>query len=150
MEETIVNDWEVLNKSVCVADAFALLFERHKDLVYRLAWGFTQDAEMAKDITQEVFLRLYQKRGQWQPRGAFTTLVYKITFNTSRELQRRASRLVLHERPIELDDRVSTRPPPEGLNEAVRELPEQQRAVLILRLYEGKSGTRNRSRYRLS
>ena len=134
------DDWQLLtgsDRGLCGLDA---LFERHKDYVLRLAWGFLGDREPAEDVTQEVFLRLARGRKRFRRRGKLRTLLYQITLNTCREARRsraRAGRLA-----HSLED-VSHRsaPPPDprlaDLSRALDVLSERQREAVVLRFFEG-------------
>ncbi len=44
------------------------------------------------DLAQEVFLRVYQSRKRYQPTAEFSTWLYRIAINTSRDAQRRRKR----------------------------------------------------------
>jgi RNA polymerase sigma-70 factor (ECF subfamily) len=63
-------------------DAFALLFDLHKNLVYRTALLTLGDPLDAEDILQEVFVQVHRSLSVFDPaRGAFTTWLYRITIN---------------------------------------------------------------------
>ena len=71
-------------------DAFATLYRRHQQRVYRFARAMTGSNEAAEDITQEVFVVLLTDAGRFDPaRAAFTTYVYGIVRNMSRHRVRR-------------------------------------------------------------
>jgi RNA polymerase sigma-70 factor, ECF subfamily len=97
----------------------------------------------AADLCQEVFLRLYQAGPRYREQGAFTTWLYRIVLNTAHDAGRRARRqpqpLALHEPPGDggPDDAVCRRETVHLVTEAIAELPDALRDVLILRHYEG-------------
>src|SRR5829696_6315782 len=71
-------------------DAFATLYRRHQQRVYRFARAMTGSIEAAEDITQEAFVVLLTDAGRFDPaRAAFTTYVYGIVRNLSRHRVRR-------------------------------------------------------------
>jgi RNA polymerase sigma-70 factor (ECF subfamily) len=71
-------------------NAFALLFEQYKNLVYRTALLMLDDSEEAEDVLQEVFLRVHRSLNTYQPeKGAFTTWLHRITVNYCLNLRRR-------------------------------------------------------------
>ncbi len=74
-------------------EAFAILFERYKDLVFRttfLTLGSVADAE---DILQDVFLQVHRSLASYDPdRGAFSTWLYRITVNRCLNWRRGRSR----------------------------------------------------------
>ena len=136
-DATTRDDWRLLLDGDSTAGV-GVLFERHKDYVYRLAWGFLGDRSLADDVTQEVFLRLAKKRPHWRPRARFTTWLYRVTLNVSRELGRRARR-----RPPPSEDPPTTAAPPDpalaDLQRALGRLPDRQREAVVLRHLEGFS-----------
>ncbi len=61
---------------------FETIYEEHKGLVYNLALSYVHNQEDAQDITQEVFVKLYQRLGTFDPdRASLKTWVYQITIN---------------------------------------------------------------------
>ena len=132
------DDWQLLATAQAGEGGLETLFARHKDYVYRLAWGFTGDQALADDVTQDVFVRLVKIK-RWQPRAQFRTWLYKIVLNVARELHRRHRRET-GELPSDYDQRQrvepeSTKYDPE-VSKALQRLPERQREVVVLRFYE--------------
>lgn len=74
--------------------AFQQLFEVYKDKVYSTALHFSRDETSARDITQQVFLKLFTSIGQFRHGSEFTTWLYRIVANACIDEQRRRSRLV--------------------------------------------------------
>jgi RNA polymerase sigma-70 factor, ECF subfamily len=63
-------------------EAFVLLFEQYKNLVYRTAYLTLGNATDAEDILQDVFIQVHRALDSYDPkRGAFTTWIYRITVN---------------------------------------------------------------------
>jgi RNA polymerase sigma-70 factor, ECF subfamily len=79
--------------------AFAELVRRHNERFYRLAYRYVQHKETAEDIVQEVFLKLWEDPGRWQPerKSKFTTWFYRIVVNLCLDWQKK-------KRPVELDE----------------------------------------------
>jgi RNA polymerase sigma-70 factor (ECF subfamily) len=76
-------------------DAFRLLFERHKDRVYSVAlYFFGGDEATAHDITQQVFLKLFSRIGQFQGESEFSTWLYRVTTNACVDEQRKRRRFL--------------------------------------------------------
>lgn len=137
-----MDDWELLAKASSDRDALEWLFARHKDYVFRLAYGFTSSEEAADDAVQEVFLRLGSGSMKWEPRAKFRTWLYQVTLNVTREMKRQANKeLELPETHDEADEHPSVNPA-QGLVmrdmlRALDQLPEKQREVVVLRFLEG-------------
>ena len=65
-----------------VATSFRVLMNRYKDRVYSKAVGMLGNEEDAKDVTQEVFVKLLDALPKFQFKSAFSTWLYSITVNT--------------------------------------------------------------------
>lgn len=61
--------------------AFRILYDRFVRRVFSMAYRFSRNYETSRDITQEVFLRLYQKRELYKPEISFNTFFYRLTYN---------------------------------------------------------------------
>lgn len=70
------------------AEAFRGLYDRHWRRVYRLAYGVLMDEDEARDVVQEVFLRVYRKAGTWRGRGRLESWLYRITVNAASSWRR--------------------------------------------------------------
>lgn len=127
--------------------AFDALFERHHDRVLNTAYRFLGDANLAQDIAQEVFVRVYTRGKDYHPRAAFTTWLYRITANACFDEARKRKR-VRHTAPDELPETMADpSSPPEALAEkveltrevrrAIASLPDNQRLAVVLQRYEG-------------
>jgi len=121
--------------------ALDVLFRRHRDYVFRLAWGFTGDGDLAGDVVQEVFLRLIAPSLRWRPRAAFRSWLYRVVLNVSREQRRIGAReltgsgAALEGRSDELSAEEEQRLA--ELGRLLGSLPDRQREVVVLRLIEG-------------
>ena len=73
-------------------DAFAELVRRNQDAVFNLAWSMTGNWHEAADITQETFIRAYQKLHSYKPEYAFKNWVMSIGANLTRNRFRSHSR----------------------------------------------------------
>lgn len=127
--------------------AFAALFDKYKNLVYRTAYLMLGDTQEAEDALQEVFLRVYRSLDTYDPsRGAFTTWLHQITVNHClNQLRKRRppgadeDSVPWGELPLE---RGEAQPSPSDLIESsdeiwqsLRRLSGKLRAVIVLRYY---------------
>ncbi len=134
-------------------DAFGELFESHKAQVMALAFRYLNDKNMAEEVTQEAFLRVFQARERYKPSAAFSTWVYRITVNACLDVGRSKKRLVPMERgsasgaereyadektpgPTESADREALSA---AVASALQSLPETQRILVILTSYHDLS-----------
>src|SRR2546423_461617 len=84
---------EALCRRVAERDeaAFDALVERYQARAYRLAWSILRDAEEARDVSQEAFIRLFQAAGSFGGRARFSTWFYRLLVNLCLD-QRRKTR----------------------------------------------------------
>lgn len=66
-------------------EAFATLYDRYKDAVYKHAYLFHQDYDKAQDVMQEVFVKLWEKRAKIKIKTSLSaylhTMVRRINLN---------------------------------------------------------------------
>ena len=62
-------------------EAFEVLVNRHQGSILNLAYRFIGDRTQAKDLAQEVFIRVWQAAKSYEPKAKFTTWIYRITAN---------------------------------------------------------------------
>ena len=140
------DDWALLARACADRRALQVLFERHKDYVYRLACGLLLDQSLADDVVQSVFLRLQEKAFVLQPDAKFTTWLYQVSLNVSRETGRKYRRLPVGARAEAAgrDEPAADDPGAEvidfhDLQKALARIPQRQREVFVLRYLEGFS-----------
>lgn len=71
------------------SDAFRELIDKYSPRIYSIAYQTSGNSEDARDIAQEVFLRLYRKLGTFEHTSRFTTWMYRMTVNLSIDHMRR-------------------------------------------------------------
>ena len=74
------------------AQAFRHMAERHYKMVYRVAYKWTGRREDAEDVAQEVFIRLPGKLGSFRGDSSFTTWLYRVTVNATKDYYRTSGR----------------------------------------------------------
>lgn len=60
---------------------FEVLYDRYASLVYNKCFGFARDGDEAKDLTQDVFLKLFVKLASFKGKSKFSTWLYAFTYN---------------------------------------------------------------------
>jgi len=132
--------------------SFALLLEKHRVSVIHFLYRLVQEAAVAEELAQEVFLRVYRSRSSYEPTAKFTTWLFRIATHLGLNWLRDGK----HERGLErLDDtspdlpvrQITDRRPTveqqlvydvrlEEVRQAVAALPEKQRAAVLMHKYE--------------
>jgi RNA polymerase sigma-70 factor (ECF subfamily) len=60
---------------------FEVLYDRYATMVYNKCYGFANGSDEAKDLTQDVFLRVFVKLGSFKGKSKFSTWLYAFTYN---------------------------------------------------------------------
>lgn len=75
-------------------EAFRRLYELHKDRVYSIALHFSGNESSARDIVQQVFLKLFTRIGEFRSESIFSTWLHRITVNACLDEHRKQRRFI--------------------------------------------------------
>jgi RNA polymerase sigma-70 factor (ECF subfamily) len=137
-------------------DDFTPLVQAHQQRIYRVLLGMVRDPDAAQTLTQECFLKAYQKRASFRGKGSAGVWLVKIAVNLARDHRRSRLRAFWHRLSSsseEIADLGQRLPDPHASQErvllgreevagvwsAVEKLSPQQRAVFVLRFVEEMS-----------
>lgn len=129
------------------AQAFEVLYGRHRGPLYRFLMRHLRDASLADELFQDVWQKVIAARAGWSPDAAFSTWLFRIAHNRLTDHWR--SRKHRPPTPGDGDERAARVPDPTTperelslheqrarLRNAIDALPEDQRIVVLLRLEE--------------
>jgi len=127
--------------------------------IYNFAYRYLNDKELARDITQKTFIRVYKNLSRLRDPNRFSSWIYQIAANLCKDELKRLSRRdfisidKLHEHYEENGHRIPEQlqesgvyQPDEAMNQkqigqivqkALQQLPEEQRIVIIMKEYQG-------------
>jgi RNA polymerase sigma-70 factor (ECF subfamily) len=119
------------------------LYDSHVDRVYRLAYRLAGDDELARDFTQETFIRAFERLDSFRGEAAFSTWLHSIAASVALNGLRRVKRF--RARESDLDDardvaggRREAEPDLKlRLARAIDALPERSRMVFVMHDVEG-------------
>ena len=119
------------------------LYDQHVDRIYRLAYRLTGDDDLAQDLTQETFIRAFEKLEGFRGESALGTWLYAIATTTILNGLRKVKRF--RTREADLDDAATmgatggeAEPDlKQKLNRAVDDLPLKYRTVFVMHDVEG-------------
>ena len=127
-------------------DAYELLVQRHSAMAYRIALRLTGNHHDAQDVAQEALIAAWESLDRFRAGSSFSTWLYQIV--TRRALNkvsrgRAASPLDLlpdmADRANEPAERAERNFAVDAVTDALLALPFSQRAVVVLRHFEGLS-----------
>jgi RNA polymerase sigma-70 factor, ECF subfamily len=135
--------------------AFEFLVRRHQTSVLNLIYRYVGDKTRARDLAQEVFIRVWRAAKHYEANAKFTTWIYRITANLClNELKSFGKKKFLFggspgEEGQTRDGGSNVSPSAEDLllaeersrqiSDALQNLPENQRIALILKRYDNLS-----------
>ena len=133
------------------SSAFQALVERHRSMVYRVAYQFAGNHHDAEDIAQEVFIKVYRSLDRFRQDAQLTSWMYRIVMNACIDHRRRQRPAVAAPFGEEAEQRMlntpEDRPGPEErayagelgqvLESEIGRLPNGQRVVFVMRHHQG-------------
>ena len=129
-------------------NAYIVLVNRYKDKLINFIYHYLKDSESAEDVVQETMIKLYQKKHYYKEIAKFSTWLYTIAKNLANtELRKRKNRKTTllsqfsnddktYEIPsddLEIGQQVQTDVVNEIIKDAVNQLSEKFKIVIILR-----------------
>jgi RNA polymerase sigma-70 factor (ECF subfamily) len=132
--------------------SFGVLLEKHKTALVHFLRRMVQDQAVSEELAQEVFLRVYRSRASYEPTARFTTWMFRIATHLALNWLRderndRAQERLDDERSNDLpsrelpdrapsvEQRMVYRAHLQEIREAIRTLPEKQRAAVLMHKY---------------
>lgn len=129
--------------------AFDELMRRHERDVYRIAYAYVRNAETAMDITQNVFVKVFNRMGDIPAEGNVRAWIAQISCRESIDSLRRFRRrggvpVSLEDLPLVSpengqEERLIRAQQSQRLNSAIAKLNPRQRLAVSLRYFEGAS-----------
>ncbi len=119
------------------------LYEAHVDRVYRLAFRLAGDDDLARDFTQDAFIRAFQRLSDFRGDSAFATWLHAITVSVSLNGLRKVKRIHSRETALEnaeslgVSRRFADPDLRQKLHAAIDALPSGYRTVFLMHDVEG-------------
>jgi RNA polymerase sigma-70 factor (ECF subfamily) len=122
--------------------AFETLYRRHVGRVYALCLRLTAETHTAEELTQEAFVRAWQRLAKFRGDSLFSTWLHRLTVNVVCDHQRRARPWRKFWVDSDANTEVADMPAPSidvqlDLDAAIQRLPERARTVFVLHDVEG-------------
>ncbi len=127
--------------------AFAALVDRYKHMVYTLAMKIVKHTEEAEEISQDVFLKVFQVLNTFKGDSKFSTWLYKIAYYRSLDYIKKQKRqlntssidseIEYHLPSIEgVLDQFEVQERKQAIKRAIDKLPEADAVVITLHYFE--------------
>ena len=129
--------------------AFEIIYKQYGGVVYTLAFRICARHEDAEEITQDVFVRIHRKLGEFQFASSLKTWIYRIAVNTAINHVKKYAK---HEKKVEnyplsnvnpymvtAETNIEAKEKADNIQQLFNLLNEDQRACLYLRSVEQMS-----------
>lgn len=152
-----MTEWEIIEQVKQKSEtAFKTIVESWQDMVYNTVIGILQNAEDAEDVSQEVFVKVYESIQNFKGESKFSTWIYRIAVTKSLDHLRRKQRKkrfafieslfgkdeeIIHDPPDFFHPGVALEKKEKNsvLFKAIKQLPKNQNTAFILNKVEGLS-----------
>jgi RNA polymerase sigma-70 factor, ECF subfamily len=148
-----LTDEELVARSVGGdTESFNHLIRRWERPIYALAYRTIGREDEARDVVQETFLRAFRGLGGFKGQAKFSSWLYRIALNLCRDWMRRERRAPIVAAPdgvdlvelagegdaaVRVDELVVRKDLSRAVAAAMRALPQEQRAAIVLKEYHG-------------
>jgi len=134
--------------------ALSILITRHKQRIYSFIYSKVFDRDIAEDVFQDTFIKVINslKRGKYNEEGKFLPWVMRISHNLVIDHFRKNNRMpkfenntdfdifsVLSDNSLNAENTIIKGQVASDVRRLVEELPEDQKQVLMMRIYKGMS-----------
>ena len=124
--------------------AFESLIDKYQKKIFNIVYRMTGNDDDAEDITQSVFIKVYEKLNSFNPKFKFFSWLYRIALNESLNLMNQKKRLaeldadlITNEKsPEEIYDELELS---ERIQDALMQIELEHRALIVLKHFEGFS-----------
>ena len=131
-----------------------LLIKRHKQRLFSFIYSKVQDKDITEDIFQDTFIKVIRtlKKGNYNEEGKFLPWVMRISHNLVIDYFRKSNRMptfkntdefdifsVLGDGSLNAEKQIIKEQIHNDVRELIKELPEEQKEVLVMRMYKDMS-----------
>ena len=148
-DAVLVNNYISGNES-----ALSILIERHKQRIYSFIYSKVFDRDASEDIFQDTFIKVIRtlKNGKYNEEGKFLPWVMRIAHNLVIDHFRKGNRMpkfedngefsifsVISDGNLNAERKLIKSQVEDDLRNIIQELPEDQKEVLVMRMYKDMS-----------
>lgn len=115
---------------------FEKIYKAYWQKVYRLCMGYVNDTELAKDLTQEIFIKIWKQLPKFRSESSIGTWIYRIATNTCLRQIEKNDKMAISDLPFEIKEGldICIEDEVQFLYKCISELPEIERIIISLEL----------------
>lgn len=117
---------------------FEQIYKEYWGKIFRLCMGYVNDYDLAQDMAQETFIKVWQHLSAFRNKAAVGTWIFRIATNHCLRQLERQEQMPPAEFPVNLpeEERTDIEPQIQWLYKSIAELPEIDRIIISLELEE--------------
>lgn len=155
MKKVLIDDATLVSNYIKGDEnSLSILIARHKQRIYSFVYSKVYDRDIAEDIFQDTFIKVINtlKKGKYNEEGKFLPWVMRISHNLVIDHFRRNNRMpkfdnggefsifsVLSDDSLNAEKRLIKDQVESDVRKLIEELPEDQKEVLMMRIYKDMS-----------
>ena len=155
MKKELIQDAELVSNYINGDEkALSILIERHKQRIYSFIYSKVYDRDITEDVFQDTFIKVIKtlKRGKYNEEGKFLPWVMRIAHNLVIDHFRKSNRMpkfdnagefsifsVLSDSSLNAEKSIIKDQVESDVRRIIEELPEDQKQVLLMRIYQDMS-----------
>ena len=155
MKKELIQDAELVSNYINGNEnALSILIERHKHKIYSFIYSKVYDRDVTEDVFQDTFIKVIRtlKRGKYNEEGKFLPWVMRIAHNLVIDHFRKNKRMpkfdntgefsifsVLSDSSLNAEKTIIKNQVESDVRRIIEELPEDQKQVLLMRMYQDMS-----------
>jgi len=155
MSTNYINDAQLVNNYISGDErALSVLINKHQSRLYGFIFSKIQDRDAANDIFQDTFIKVIRtlKRGNYNEQGKFLPWVMRISHNLIIDYFRKNKRMpkfkskndfdifsVISDDSLNIENKIVDAQIEDHVKILLEELPEEQKAVIKMRIYQEMS-----------
>lgn len=155
MSKNFINDAQLVSNYISGDErALSILINKHQSRLYGFIFSKIQDRDAANDIFQDTFIKVIRtlKRGNYNEQGKFLPWVMRISHNLIIDYFRKNNRMpkfkskndfdifsVISDDSLNIENKIVDAQIEDHVRVLLDELPEEQKAVIKMRIYQEMS-----------
>ncbi len=128
------------------ADDFEIIYNRYVTKVYHKCLSLTKDEELAKDLSHDIFLKVFINLSKFNEKSKFSTWLYRVVFNYCMDHLRKNEKTSTTEELIEINDEEDLSNEKqllemkvEMLTKVLEALPIEEKSILLMKYQDDHS-----------
>lgn len=155
MRKELIPDSTLVSKYINGNEvALEILIKRHQQRLFSFIYSKVKDKDITEDIFQDTFIKVIRtlKKGNYNEEGKFLPWVVRIAHNLIIDYFRKSNRMpsfnntdefdifsVISDGVLDVEKKIIKEQIHADVKELIKELPEEQKQVLIMRIYKDMS-----------